>query len=144
MINQTPYVLTYQLKAGTSTSYYLRYGESILPSRISIAFDEFTAIQSRKLPELKVGQMKGRFKVLEVSPYSRGNREIHTTIWKPENNFNGAIIGTGDLQNTSCLLIFEKTDQPDIINIHLYPDGKFNKSQILPYINKNRPKHLSA
>lgn len=125
----------YQLKEGTKTSYYLESGiENILPKRICITRGEFAATSGR-IKE-KSGQIKATFTKSESSPYKIGKGSIHSTIYKPLKN-ECRILGTGDIQGTNDLLIFESIDSWHKIKIHLFPGGLFNEVELLKAVMKN-------
>ena len=127
-------IFTYQRKAGTATSYYLVSGEpEYLPKRICITKHEFTQIAGR--PKLKAGQLKATFTKAENSIYKNGKGSIHSSIYallKP----CPTIIGTGDLEGTRDLLVFQSLDEWQKINVHLFINGLFSESQIIDEIMK--------
>lgn len=130
--------MTYQLKPGTKTSYYFKKGDSgILPTRICITPSEFAPIKGK--PKQKAGQMKATFKRYEESVYKNGKGTIHSTIFAPIQHAP-AIIGTGDLQGTQDLLVFEAADGWREIIVHLYVKGLLNIQHIInDLLKKPRP-----
>ncbi len=127
-------IFTYQRKPGTATSYYLFSGEkNYLPKRICITRQEFAPITGR--PKLKAGQLKATFTKSEDSIYKNGKGSIHSTIFAPFKPFP-TIIGTGDLQGTLDLLVFQSVDDWQKIDVHLFINGLFYESQLINEIMK--------
>lgn len=125
---------TYQRKEGTATSYYLVSGEpEYLPKRICITRQEFAPISG--MPKIKAGQLKATFTRSENSIYKNGKGSIHSTIYAPIKPFP-TIIGTGDLQGTRDLLVFQSLDEWQNINVHLFINGLFSDSQLINELMK--------
>jgi hypothetical protein len=125
---------SYQLKPGTTTSYYLIGNESgLLPKRLCFTKQEFAPITcSRKQ---LTGQMKATFTKAESSVYKKGKGTIHTSIWtliEPK----ASIIGTGDIQGTKDLLIFQSFNNWETIIIHLFIDGLFREKELINHVMK--------
>lgn len=126
--------MNYQLKPGTSTSYYFKSGDAgYLPKRICITTKEFAPINGK--PKQKAGQLKATFTRQEESIYKRGAGSIHSSIFaliKPE----PSIIGTGDIAGTRDLLVFQSLKQWDEITIHIFIDGLFYEVELIREILK--------
>ena len=97
-------VLLYELKYGTSSSFYLKQGEHILPERLSLK--NYSGISSGSNATREI---KGTYKKNESGLYyAMNNRNIHTRIISV-NKFQG-IYGHGEIDRRFRiydLLIFE-------------------------------------
>ncbi len=128
----------YDRKAGTFTSYYLvEPTESLLPKRLCITRREFTRIAGNR--KQQAGQLKATYTKNEHSNYKQGKGSIHSTIYAPLQNIPGCI-GTGDLQGTKDLLIFQSSDDWQSITIHLFIEGKFYERELIEDVTK-KPLH---
>lgn len=126
--------MTYQLKEGTSTSYYFKEGDQgYLPKRLCITPYEFAPIVG--LPKQRAGQIKGTFTITENSNYKEINKSIHSTIYAPLKPLPG-IIGTGDIKGTKDLLVFQSNDDWSLFTIHLFIGGLFYEPILIEDVMK--------
>jgi hypothetical protein len=138
-------VYGYELKEGTSSSYYLTQGKrNVLPERISFSKDGFKPISQtgRAKTELKVGQIVGKFKKNEESscyklydPY-----EIYSSIWQAKDYpiFTGyGDIGiskeSGRIASTKDLFIIY-SPQKGTLEIHLFKGLVEFKEEALSFL----------
>lgn len=121
--------MTYQLKEGTSTSYYFKDGDQdYLPKRLCITSHEFAPIVG--MPKQRAGQMKGTFTIAENSIYKNIAKSVHSTIFAPIKP-KPSIIGTGDIRGTKDLLVFQSNDEWSTFTIHLFIGGLFYESTLI-------------
>ncbi|MBK7683658.1 MAG: hypothetical protein IPJ26_14845 [Bacteroidetes bacterium] len=121
--------MTYQLKEGTSTSYYFKDGDQdYLPKRLCITPHEFAPVFG--LPKQRAGQIKGTFTIAESSIYKEIAKSIHSTIFAPIKP-KPSIIGTGDIRGTKDLLVFQSNDEWSTFTIHLFIGGLFYESTLI-------------
>jgi hypothetical protein len=135
----------YELKPGTSTSYYLTAGAGgILPARIGITRQTFAIIKQTGRGHLEklTGQIKATFKKNDLSIYKKQKPFwIHTSIYEiPDfpvfagygdigiTNDSGKTEGTGDL------LILHSSDSWKTLSIHIFRGMLFQKDQVFPYL----------
>lgn len=85
-ISKSMQVAFYQHKEGTASSYYWQQGSSTLPNRLSISKgSEMTSVQrkGRNILHPVVGQLLGKFKVVEDSPLKQHKPfEVRTQLWQ--------------------------------------------------------------
>ena len=137
-------VLIYELRQGTSSSFYQKDGKKeLLPQRIGFSKNGFLQIAStgRAMVEKKVGQIVGTFKKNEISPYKKHKPfSIFSTVW--ESNQYPSFIGYGDigLTNEKGKTISSKdlfilySPCPDIIEIHLFAGLVQFKNLVFEYL----------
>ena len=86
-IEATIQVARYELKEGTSSSYYWKSGSRILPNRMSISLNSELSKAERKgrmLIENVIGEVNGKFTTLEDSPLKQHKPFcIHSKIFQP-------------------------------------------------------------
>lgn len=84
-ISKSMQVAFYQHKEGTASSYYWQSGSQILPNRLSISKSDMTSVQvkGRNAIHKIVGQLLGKFKVVEDSPLKQCKPySVRTQIWQ--------------------------------------------------------------
>lgn len=84
-ISKSMQVAFYQHKEGTASSYYWQQGSRILPNRLSIKDSDMTKVQrkGRNLANYSIGQLLGKFKVVEESPLKQHKPfAVSTKIWQ--------------------------------------------------------------
>lgn len=129
----------YQLKEGTSTSYYWKYGDGNLPSRLSIYDKEFSNVQrkGRNIMHPVAGQMAGKFRIDETSPYKLHKPyTLRSQIWTHEDfpalmGFGtiGISNADGKVEDVGDLLIFHRLDIKKI-KILIFPGMGRNPDHI--------------
>ena len=147
-ISKAMKVAVYSHKEGTSTSYYLKAGEVLLPSRLSISKgNEMTSVhrKGRNILHPIVGQLLGNFTAKEESalkmykPYS-----VRTQIWKiplfPDFIGYGTIGITsesGKVEDTGDLVVLHSTDDWETISIFYFAGmGNPNDlSQVMKFLD---------
>lgn len=101
-------VMKYELKPGTSSSFYLKQGDHILPERISLK--NYSGTYLGKASEKEI---KGTYKKNEAGYYyAMNHRNIHTRIYT--NSAYPGIYGHGEIDRRFRiydLLLFESTNQ---------------------------------
>jgi hypothetical protein len=135
----------YELKPGTSTSYYLTAGaRGILPARIGVTRESFSSIHQtgRNHLEKLTGQIKATFKKSDISIYKKNKPFwIHTSLFEIQEF--PVFAGYGDIgisndegktESTEDLLIIHSSDQWQRIIIHIFRGMLFQKDQVFPYL----------
>jgi len=147
-------VFTYELKPGTTSSFYILEGtRNILPERIGFSKDGFLPItqKGRAITEKKVGQIVGNFKLKEESPYKQFKPfALFSSIWEAKNY--PMFIGYGDIgisnpegkirSNKDLFIIYSSCK--GIIEIHLFKGLVEFKESILAYLKSNILKRTQA
>lgn len=129
---------TYELKAGTSTSYAFISGQVLLPKTISIVRGgEFSSvIRSGRGMLPKVGQMKAGFTMAESSPYKQHKPfKVQTSIWQAE-GYRTLFYGTIGLTGSSGKI---EGDNGDLI---LFATTDWKRLQVCVFIGLADPVRL--
>lgn len=86
LLDRLTLVSTYQLKDGTSSSYYRISGSTILPNRLSMISGMPNVSKSgRQIHRHAVASLQGKFTAKEDSPYKQYKPYVvRTTLWKSE------------------------------------------------------------
>ncbi|MEI6575760.1 MAG: hypothetical protein WCO63_06230 [Bacteroidota bacterium] len=135
----------YELKSGTSTSYYQIGGtRGILPSRIGITRNTFAIIRQTGRGHLEklTGQVKSTFKKEETSIYKKCKPFwIHSSLYEIPDfpvflgyGDIGFTSGNGKTEGTGDLLIIHSSDQFQTLTIHIFMGLLFHKDQVIPYL----------
>jgi hypothetical protein len=135
----------YELKPGTSTSYYLTAGANgILPSRIGITRQTFAQIKQTGRGHLEklTGQLKATFKKNDQSIYKKQKPFwIHTSIYEIQAfpvfagyGDIGITNGSGKTEGTGDLLILHSSDSWKTLSVHIFRGMLFQKDQVFPYL----------
>jgi len=138
-------LFSYELKLGTSTSYYQTAGAmGILPARIGITRESFASIHQTGKNHLEklTGQMKATFRKNEISYYKKYEPFwIHSSIFEIRDfpvfvgyGDIGITNNTGKTESTGDLLVFHSSDSWKTLSLHLFRGLLFQKDQVFPYL----------
>lgn len=135
----------YELKPGTSTSYYQITGATgFLPSRIGMTRHTFSSIKQTGKGHLErlTGQLKATFKKNDKSIYKKFKPFwIHTSIY--EICDFPVFVGYGDIgisnelgktEGTGDLLILHSSDKWKKLSVHIFRGMLFQKDEVFPYL----------
>lgn len=136
----------YELKEGTSTSYYLKAGKpGFLPERIGITRQIFAHVNRTGGNHLEkiTGQIKGTFRRNEESVYKKQKPFwLHTSIYEVTKfpvfagyGDIGITSQTGRTQGTGDLIIIKASDTWNIVSLHIFRGMLFEKDQVFPYLS---------
>ena len=129
---------TYELKAGTSTSFCYQSGQQLLPKTLSISTRTGIGKVSRTGRGLlsKVGQMKAGFTRAENSPYKVNKPyRVQTSIWQVE-NYRTIYYGTIGITGETGRI---EGDNGDLI---LFATADWKKLVVAVFVGLAEPKYL--
>ena len=129
---------TYELKAGTSTSFAYVAGQHLLPKTISISrgadLGKVTRTGRGMLP--KVGQMKACFTKAEVSAYKQHKPfKVQTSIWQAE-GYRTLYYGTIGITGSSGRI---EADNGDLI---LFSTADWKRVHVAVFVGLAEPTRL--
>lgn len=136
-LQQTMKQSIYELKQGTSSSYYYKSGSKMLPRRISITNGEVTGVakKGRNMMHTTTGQLLGQFTMSEDSPLKQNKPYIvRTQLWQNE-SFPSMQYGSIGISNKDGK-ISRESDFGDVVILYKISPTEYHIS-FFPSIAQN-------